>query len=896
MKRKLSFFVAVVLMLSSVPAMNVFAKTSNDVSGVAVSVATDKDWSVSKSVAGSAPVLQVKKDGVGTFKEGSKFLLTLNNATWRFDQMSGDTTDAINRGTTSEDTSAGIKYSKTDATSIAGLNYSPGVGGGLLVTSKTASPAEYASLFGQYPEKGNFYVRFTSTTTAEVIVGKNSTEGELYLPLITKLNGTGDATVTVSESDGSNVSAGTYKFASGITGSINVSVTDNKKQTSKNLDVSDIRIDETTPGKIKFGETGKNIDLTAPAGFKWDVTNAKVDLYGGFKNSQTFGSGYFKVDTDDAGIVRILTENMTADHKSEVSAGYMTVSGLRLIKDGDPVLGDMNTRVNVADNGSATVKVGEYSKSSVSMTSATGDVPQIVNGIYSSSSFRTEDKVMEITINENTKGAWNTEGTLELVPNDGVKFRGVEIKESKGFDGVGTPSLEVNPRKDQKQPSGISLTDDKFTIGGDNSVIKRAGSDSFKLRLLFYVSVRPGYTGDITISTGEDSDAFGTKDSVVVAKAIDPVTVTSEQKDVKVGYMGVELSDIIVKENVAGALQKHGNSTYFEPNRTKPSVTKDSSNKYDSYYQDVLLWIADNVGLGFYADTAKATVVSGDILLDGQKDGVTNLKTRSASNNNYAGTGNALVLNVKRASTTPSEIKISGAKIDTMRYLPNGKIDLRLGGSIVANDGFFDQSYVTGIKGFVNLVDDTTPTPAPNPNPDDDDKGGVDKNYPPVSATIGNTNVQVGDQVIKNDVAPYILNNYSMIPVRVVSEGMGLQVEWDAPNRIVTIIDSHKNRISQFRVATSKDAHDANYVTVNGSKIHFEGPPASMKDSRAFLPLRALGEIVLGLPVTWDESTRTAHINFKQIYTSDTAPVNNDDLATDDDVVVDDVVVDDVTE
>ena len=56
-----------------------------------------------------------------------------------------------------------------------------------------------------------------------------------------------------------------------------------------------------------------------------------------------------------------------------------------------------------------------------------------------------------------------------------------------------------------------------------------------------------------------------------------------------------------------------------------------------------------------------------------------------------------------------------------------------------------------------------------------------------IGLQIGNTSAVVNGTVMTLDAAPYIKNNRTMVPFRVIAEGLGATVEWDPALRIVTV-------------------------------------------------------------------------------------------------------------
>jgi len=131
-------------------------------------------------------------------------------------------------------------------------------------------------------------------------------------------------------------------------------------------------------------------------------------------------------------------------------------------------------------------------------------------------------------------------------------------------------------------------------------------------------------------------------------------------------------------------------------------------------------------------------------------------------------------------------------------------------------------------------------------------------------------------QLVSEDSAPFInpIYNRTYVPLRLVSEGLGLQVGWDGKKREISI-ESRKYRIvlsvknvvkKQVKIAgktevvyesTSRSAMI--YNKVYGSVDTIEMLPTVIWKSRSYVPVRFVAENVKSL-VFWDGKTRTVYI------------------------------------
>ena len=102
---------------------------------------------------------------------------------------------------------------------------------------------------------------------------------------------------------------------------------------------------------------------------------------------------------------------------------------------------------------------------------------------------------------------------------------------------------------------------------------------------------------------------------------------------------------------------------------------------------------------------------------------------------------------------------------------------------------------------------------------------------------------------INNDVAPFIYQARTMLPIRYVAEALGFMVTWDANTRTVYLVD--KGNIVQIPV-------DINNIIVNGKAFVSDVKPM-IKNNRTMLPVanvaRALG-LQDGKDILWDAAMK----------------------------------------
>lgn len=120
---------------------------------------------------------------------------------------------------------------------------------------------------------------------------------------------------------------------------------------------------------------------------------------------------------------------------------------------------------------------------------------------------------------------------------------------------------------------------------------------------------------------------------------------------------------------------------------------------------------------------------------------------------------------------------------------------------------------------------------------------------------------------VKSDVAPYIQQDRTMVPLRVISENLGKKVLWDSANRSVQISDDYGSVL--YLTIDKKEIND--FGGGKGKRIILDVAP-NIKDDRTFVPLRAIAE-AFGEKVDWDNDKRVVVIG--EGY--DTKKIKNDE-------------------
>lgn len=115
--------------------------------------------------------------------------------------------------------------------------------------------------------------------------------------------------------------------------------------------------------------------------------------------------------------------------------------------------------------------------------------------------------------------------------------------------------------------------------------------------------------------------------------------------------------------------------------------------------------------------------------------------------------------------------------------------------------------------------------------------------------TINSVNIKINNNTLINDVAPIIVNDRTMLPVRVIAEELGAEVKWDEANQKVTVTNAEREIVVYI---------DSDTAYVDDKVVKLDSP-AFIQNDRTYLPLRFISEN-LGAEVDWDEDLQQVTI------------------------------------
>jgi N-acetylmuramoyl-L-alanine amidase len=112
-----------------------------------------------------------------------------------------------------------------------------------------------------------------------------------------------------------------------------------------------------------------------------------------------------------------------------------------------------------------------------------------------------------------------------------------------------------------------------------------------------------------------------------------------------------------------------------------------------------------------------------------------------------------------------------------------------------------------------------------------------------------NARLVVNGKQVFPDVPLLVNSGRMLVPIRIVAETLGAQVDWDGANRAAVVTTPSRRVVMPI---------DSTAATVNGVEITLDAP-AVLYMSRTLVPLRFVAES-MGCEVSWDPTARTASV------------------------------------
>lgn len=472
---------------------------------------------------------------------------------------------------------------------------------------------------------------------------------------------------------------------------------------------------------------------------------------------------------------------------------------------------DFTVSINVTDTseaeyGDVIAKVkGDYTATPSEIVVGTyGDYEVTINADDSSIvayAGQTDQDVSDIVIKESLKGSLIGGRSILITLPSNARWYKIDDTELYDEDGNVKDLSSWNVDEDNEvklEFAGLQGTDDrtaKFIVNGDST----NATDPAELKIEdISVVLEPGVTGDLVATVSGSQGLSGT---IKLAEVVNPVTVTAEKTNVQVGVAKQAAGDIVISEYDAGALN-----------------TDDGNNP-------VTLTLPDGVK---FSSKPTVEVTKGDIEID----------HISLTNDDKT-----LSIYFKDDSGEASTIKISNIYYDVDRTVAEADIQVKVGGDALVDSEM--ENYISGADDYiVKVANATVITPAPST---------VKRE---AVFTLNSTTYTVNGEQMTMDVAPYLKDGRTYLPVRYVGYALGISpanVLWDNSTRTATFIKG--NRVVQVTVASK-------VLKINGASVTMD-VAAEMKNGRVMVPFRWIAQ-AFGAQVDWNGTSQTVTVTLQE--------------------------------
>ena len=155
------------------------------------------------------------------------------------------------------------------------------------------------------------------------------------------------------------------------------------------------------------------------------------------------------------------------------------------------------------------------------------------------------------------------------------------------------------------------------------------------------------------------------------------------------------------------------------------------------------------------------------------------------------------------------------------------------------DNGYFKYKEVTVNDSYVDVITSAR----------DQDDSTTNKK---IIITVGASTMAVGTETVNLDAPAYINSeNYTMLPVRAISEAFGATVNWDNASRTVTVLSGQ--RIISMTIGSRT-------MYINGTPVAMNTTAAIVND-RTFIPVRDLANSLGISAINWTEASGTVTLN-----------------------------------
>jgi hypothetical protein len=685
---------------------------------------------------------------------------------------------------------------------------------------------------GTYGGAGDYYIKVTfadNIAGSEISPGATQVQFSLPLALVVPSGITGNVNLTISAPGSSAFPSGTAVIATVGAAGLTLGVSGTTAISSSGGPVATIDVTENAIDSLNnVAAGGTPLKLTLPPGFSWNDpdTYTVQPMWG------------------DPGLVTHLAlSNANNDGRElDISSAYATsVAG------GGAAYFQFTPAVSVnealATAGNITVTVGGNATSNVS-SFAVGTYGQFgatckAQSATSIGAGQEGVNIGELEISEGIPGSLIQGRTVTLtLPTNAVwaEFPAIDTSLSTNYG-----SLSV-----QSQMEGTNGTLMQITVQGTTAG-QSAPANLFLKN--FEVATAVDFSGPLTVTVGGSEGLGGT---LTLATGTAPVAMAAASApSVLLGQSGQSLGNLTITEAAAGDISGVTNYTALDLNSNDQGIggnyglcINTTSNTQPNLY------IVAPPGVTFDT-TPTVTVSSGNLQLGSYS---------TETSDSYLNVSNegVLVIPIQASSTTASTITISGLSVTLDNTVPEGPLKFQLKGPAI------NQETDTNIQGQVISISGETAANEQEPFPNDSiaaqtTVATVSNGIAATSAgtavfKIGQVSYTLNGNSVTIDVAPYIKDSRTFLPLRYIANALGVadsNIMFDPTTQKVTIIKG--DRVVQLTIGSTA-------MLINGASITMDTAP-EITDGRTCLPVAWVAQ-ALSAQIAWDATAQTVTLKF----------------------------------
>ncbi len=141
----------------------------------------------------------------------------------------------------------------------------------------------------------------------------------------------------------------------------------------------------------------------------------------------------------------------------------------------------------------------------------------------------------------------------------------------------------------------------------------------------------------------------------------------------------------------------------------------------------------------------------------------------------------------------------------------------------------------------------------------------------PEAYADGQIRLIIDGKKIVSDVEPYISNDRTLVPLRIIAEELDCLVDWDNNNRAVHISKE------DIHIVLRIDSHLVEYTNDNETTYTMLDVAPQIKEDRTFVPIRLISN-ALGVGIEWNSDQETVYIDSKK--SSEVTPFFNMEISS----------------